>query len=462
MHLDDLRTAVPKALRAWGNLTGTPEDLLASLLVVQQAQANADGHSSARLITNQILFEGIQQLQKQDPTGAKILSLRFMDGETVLMVASKLNLSEDQVKRQQREAIGQLSQLIWEQETAVRAQRAHQLQSQLMPADYSQLFGLDQREEQLLAQLQPGNAPWVIAIVGLGGIGKTALADHAARQIIAQFAYERVVWLQVTPAQNRPPSETLDNLLAQLAQKLCPDLSPQAAVQQRNSQLRQTLKSAPYLVVVDNLEREADVAFMAGVLHDLANPGKFLLTSRVRLPAAATALSLTLAELSSADTIALIRHQAHIVGLPGLAAAPDDDLAKIYEVTGGNPLAVKLVVGLTAVYPLPRLLTDLKEAKTREIEQLYRRIYWQVWRSLSPPGQTLLEMMPMAAGMGATPEQLQAMSGLDESALWTAIGELVNRSLLEVRGTAWERRYTIHRLTESFLFTEIIRWPEEQ
>ena len=152
MHLDDLRTAVPKALRAWGNLTGTPEDLLASLLVVQQAQANADGHSSARLITNQILFEGIQQLQKQDPTGAKILSLRFMDGETVLMVASKLNLSEDQVKRQQREAIGQLSQLIWEQETAVRAQRAHQLQSQLMPADYSQLFGLDQREEQLLAQ----------------------------------------------------------------------------------------------------------------------------------------------------------------------------------------------------------------------------------------------------------------------------------------------------------------------
>ncbi|MBK7176046.1 MAG: hypothetical protein IPH82_02430 [Chloroflexi bacterium] len=72
--------------------------------------------------------------------------------------------------------------------------------------------------------------------------------------------------------------------------------------------------------------------------------------------------------------------------------------------------------GVNGRLPLPRLLTDLKEAKTREIEQLYRRIYWQVWRSLSPPGQTLLEMMPITAGMGATPEQLQAMSGLDESA----------------------------------------------
>lgn len=458
MHLDDLRTAVPKALRAWSNLAGTADDLLTQLLIVQHELSNGNGSSpTSRLATNQVLLNGIQMLQRQDPTGAKILNLRFMDAETVLMVASKLNLSEDQVKRRQRDAIHRLTQILWEQETAVRAQRIHQLQAQLMPADYSQLFGLDQPEEQLLAQLQPGNAPWVIAIVGLGGIGKTALADHATRQIIAQFAYEQVVWLQVTPAQNRPPDKTLDNLLAQLAQKLCPDLSPQAAAQQRNSQLRQTLKSAPYLVVIDNLEREADVAFMAGVLHDLANPGKFLLTSRVRPPAAAS--SLTLAELSSADTLALIRHQAHVVGLPGLAAAPDDDLAKIYEITGGNPLAVKLVVGLTAVYPLPRLLTDLKEAKTREIEQLYRHIYWQVWRSLSPPGQTLLEMMPIAAGMGATPEQLQAMSGLDESALWIAIGELVNRSLLEVRGTAWERRYTIHRLTESFLYTEIIRWP---
>jgi hypothetical protein len=31
---------------------------------------------------------------------------------------------------------------------------------------------------------------------------------------------------------------------------------------------------------------------------------------------------------------------------------------------------------------------------------------------------------------------------------------------LEVRGTVWERRYGIHRLTQTFLCTEIIEWPD--
>ncbi|HUM69215.1 MAG TPA: sigma factor-like helix-turn-helix DNA-binding protein, partial [Chloroflexota bacterium] len=154
MHLDDLQTAVPKALRAWGNLTGTPDDLLTSLLIVQQEQANAQGRSpTSRLAANQILFNGIQLLQKQDPTGAKILSLRFMDGETVLMVASKLNLSEDQVKRRQRDAIRRLTQILWEQETAVRADHLHTLEARLPPPTYAQLFGFEERMDELLGYL---------------------------------------------------------------------------------------------------------------------------------------------------------------------------------------------------------------------------------------------------------------------------------------------------------------------
>jgi hypothetical protein len=325
-----------------------------------------------------------------------------------------------------------------------------------MPADYTQLFGTDDISRQLFTHLQQPDSPWVIAVVGIGGIGKTALADRVARQIIQHFVYEQVIWLQVDPLPGRLPSETLDKLLTQLAEKLCLHLSSPVSTEQRDSQLRQTLKSAAYLIVIDNLESETDVAFMSDVLNDLANPSKFLLTSRVRLPASASILSLFLAELSLADAAALIRHQAQTVGLPDLVEAPQDELRKIYEVTGGNPLAIKLVVGLTAVYPLPRILADLKEARTREIAELYHHIYWQVWHSLSPHSQTLLEMMPMTAGIGTKPEQLQVMSGLEEGRLWSAISELVNRSLLEVRGTAWERRYTIHRLTESFLYSTTV------
>lgn len=43
--------------------------------------------------------------------------------------------------------------------------------------------------------------------------------------------------------------------------------------------------------------------------------------------------------------------------------ASDETIAQIYAVTDGNPLAIKLVVGLTAVLPLPQILSDLVSAK---------------------------------------------------------------------------------------------------
>ena len=457
-----LQTGIQAALRAWRDLVGTPANLLEDLLLIQieREKMNSSSPTTRRLATNQVLLAGIETLKQQDHIGAEILSLRFMDEDTVLMVGRKLDLSEDQVKRRQRGAIANLTQIIWEQETAVRQQRIHHLQSQLIPTDYTKLFGVDDNFQQIVTRLQRPDSPWVVAVVGIGGIGKTALVNSVAREIIEHFIYDQIIWLQVDSVQGRSPSETLDSILTQLAEQIGVQLSPQASADQRNQQLRQLLKSAAYLVVIDNLESESDVAFMADVLNDLANPSKFLLTSRVRLPASAAVFTLVLAELSLADTAALIRHQAQTVGLSTMAEASQDELRLIYEVTGGNPLAVKLVVGLTAVYPLPRILADLKEAKTCEIADLYKHIYWQAWHSLSPHSQTLLEMMPMTAGIGATPDQLQAMSELGENKLWSAISELANRSLLEVRGTTWERRYTIHQLTESFLYTEIIHWPE--
>ena len=52
--------------------------------------------------------------------------------------------------------------------------------------------------------------------------------------------------------------------------------------------------------------------------------------------------------------------------------------------------------------------------------------------------------------------------GLDEAAFWPAVQELRARSLLEVRGSLDEKRYGIHRLTQSFVRTEIAHWPDKE
>ena len=70
--------------------------------------------------------------------------------------------------------------------------------------------------------------------------------------------------------------------------------------------------------------------------------------------------------------------------------------------------------------------------------------------------------MPLVADAGGTPDYLQAISGLEGNAFWAGLHELHARSLLEVRGKLDEKRYGIHRLTETFVRTEIVGWPEER
>jgi hypothetical protein len=52
------------------------------------------------------------------------------------------------------------------------------------------------------------------------------------------------------------------------------------------------------------------------------------------------------------------------------------------------------------------------------------------------------------------------VSGLSPAAFWPALHELHGRSLIEVRGSIQEKRYGIHRLTNSFLSVEIVHLPE--
>ncbi len=186
------------------------------------------------------------------------------------------------------------------------------------------------------------------------------------------------------------------------------------------------------------------------------------MTTRARPTVSAPAFFRSVEELPFNDAAGLLRHHAQTIGSQALAAAGEADYQAIFEVTGGNPLALKLVTGLAAVLPLPQILDSLASSRPGPIEDMYRHIYWEAWRSLSQAGQKLLQAMPLVAETGALPDQMMAMSGLAEDQFWLAVTELFSRSLLEVRGDVRERRYSVHRLTETFLRTEIIDWPEEE
>lgn len=472
LELESLETAIHTALAAWDESAGADETLLSSLLVVQGVRdEQGDSHSAVALrrAINRVLEGAIDELGENDETGAAVLRARFVEGEITRRVAYQLHASPDQVNRWQKRAIRNLAEILWSRETALRRTRVRRLEATLPPPTYTRLFGFEHAQKLLVERLVNPDAFWIVAVTGIGGVGKTSLADALTRQAIRSLTFDDVVWLragsQSLSGEPVPPEQQYEFLLTDLAERLWQQGTAGQPVEQTETRVLRALAARPYLVVVDNLETEEEAAYLldrigAGLGTQTA-PTKFVLTARARPATTASVFYYSLEELPRSDAAELLRHHAEATGLEEVAKAPESDVEAIYQVTGGNPLALKLVVSLAAVLPLPQILADLSHGRPGPIEELYKHIYWQAWRTLSEEGKALLQAMPLAAGSGARPEQMQAMSGLSDDSFWAALRELTARSLLEVRGTTQERRYGIHRLTETFLQTEIIHWPEE-
>jgi hypothetical protein len=56
---------------------------------------------------------------------------------------------------------------------------------------------------------------------------------------------------------------------------------------------------------------------------------------------------------------------------------------------------------------------------------------------------------------------LAVVSKLEMEPLGEALNQLIYRNLIEVSGGLEEMVYRIHRLTETFLLTEVTRWQSE-
>lgn len=468
LNLEELQTAVHAALSDWVRLAGGQNELATQLLLVRTAQRSGrwqDSPFAVRQATNAVLEEAIGVLATQDANGAAVLRARFMEGEITRQVAARLYASPDQVNRWQRAAIEQLAHILYGQEFALRKEITDLIIERLPAPPYTSFYGLSEVRSELLAQLLREGEPRVVAISGIGGIGKTALADLLAREVAESLAFTDVIWLRAETGRLDDAEIAAKQAWLSLADRLAQRVDLSQGLDVRNdgqqASLRRALEERPSLVVIDNLETEAITVLVLQQVRELVGASKFLLTTRARPTVSAPAYFRSLEELPYVDAADLMREHAQTLGLYELAEAGEEDLLAIYQVTGGNPLALKLVVGLSAALPLNHILAGLERSRPGAIEDLYRAIYWDAWRTLSHQAQTLLQAMTLVAEIGAEPRQMRAMSGLSETEFWPAVHELFSRSLLEVRGGVHDRRYSVHQLTETFLRTEIINWPED-
>ncbi|MBX3051720.1 MAG: hypothetical protein KF753_09620 [Caldilineaceae bacterium] len=334
---------------------------------------------------------------------------------------------------------------------------------------YTRLFGVAHAVAQLTDLLIAPHAPWILALEGLGGLGKTALTDYLARQLMHAGHFADLAWVSARPAsfsldgavQPAPhPVLSVDEAERELAAQL---LGRETASQLVSSQARQQmllerLRTAPHLLVIDNLESLADLEQLLPLVQRFANPAKFLLTSRQRLPGASAIYHFSLPGLEEADALALIRYEAATGNLPHVAAANDAQLRRLFQVVGGNPLALRLAVGQLHLRELTPLIDEWQQATSSEIEAFYTFIYRSAWDRLDEKCRYAFLSMPLAVEQGGRLAHLVATSGLSEREMIAALDQLITLNLVNAHGSLDARRFSIHSLTRSFLHKQVAQW----
>jgi hypothetical protein len=406
-----------------------------------------------------VLEDGLARLREQQPDLADLLRARFWDGQMMQAISMDQGRSISSLYSLQARALDGFADILLEMERESqerKSQESEHTARNLPPPTYTRLFGIDEPLERLRGWLKDSQGPRLIVVEGLGGIGKTALLHYAVREALADGTWADLAWVSAVDrpfnlweAPTTPPLLDTLSILEQIARQFGMEKAGDAPIQEKSAALQQYLARYPGLIVIDDLEAGHRFRELVRSLLLTTRTNRLLLTSRVRLPTLPGSASLPLQELTRGPSLELLRHEASLRGLPEPEARVLED---IYDLVGGHPLALKLVIGQGASLPLDRVLENLRGAENTQAENLLQRAYRHSWRLVSADAKRVLVRMTLFPTQGAPYTEIQKVAGLEPKALDSALDQLISHSLL-----FFDRQhagnYSIHRLTNIFLST---------
>lgn len=319
------------------------------------------------------------------------------------------------------------------------------------PKGSTRFVGRERELAELVGWLEEGTR--LITILGMGGMGKTRLAQRLAVRAQEQFmdgaAYVSLVGVT-----------SLEPLVGAIAEATGVSFGEGSTPQQ---QLLAALQSSDLLLVLDNMEQllHEEVRGFLGSLLSNASGLRLLVTSRERL-------HLRDERLYPLRGIGEIGRDEDAVtcflgSLPADKVAEvqsKDFLGKVHQICSRVewiPLAIELAAALLSVFSLDEILGELEQdgdilaSEVHEFPARHRSlrlVFSQSWESLSDEEKLVFARCSVFRG-GFTLEAAREVVGAKAQ----QIAQLVGKSLIRKKG---EKRYEIHELLRQYAAEKLV------
>ena len=336
--------------------------------------------------------------------------------------------------------------------------------SYLPPKAYHRLVGRFNELDQVMSALRDPKRKPMIAIVGLGGIGKTALAREAVERCVQEKLFDYIVWTSSKAEhfvgegiiKTEVSAYGFDELLNDIGRQCDRVDIAQMPADQKQAAVKYLLANKRVLVVMDNLETVPESEELVASVFQIMGQSKLLITSRHRIKHERV-FTINLGGFPEDEGVMFLREESKERGIEVVAHANRDSLVEIHQVTGGAPLAMKLVVGQVSRQPIAVVLATLKQASFKGQDyEFYRFVYWHSWEMLDKNARmALVDMSVFPPLTGGAVDDVRAVSQVEASAFWPAMDQLVTMSLVDKTGAVDQERFALHPLTHYFILADI-------
>jgi len=299
----------------------------------------------------------------------------------------------------------------------------------LLEKGFEQFIGREKLRNDVLAAVTHDPRIWIINVHGAGGVGKSALVNWAVYEFYRQRTFEAILHLTAKETVLTPSGimkfgrslYSLENLLDHILDTF--QEPPPPELEEKKCLATEILSAWSTLLALDNMETVQDGRILDFILTlPVDTKAKVLMTSRQKT--GAWELPIPVDELDIQEVQEFLRIKSAEMGVD--FSHDQKTLEKVWEVTGGLPLAIQWILGRYKVIGSARqVLSAVGEKNSPVLEFSFRNI----WNVLSADAKAVLAAMTIL-DEPPTVQQISIATQFRIDDIEKALGELSDVTLV--------------------------------